>query len=197
MIHATADLVKNLSNATERLRRLLYAITPNFINEEDLSKFLSNISMYPISHLILRNKNHSFIDMMYFRSFALNSLQTNIKVIINPNDIPFNKIHESQYIHLNSKNLFKATTNKLWASASCHNIEEITAANKLNLEFVFLSPVLDTNKYQFKLGWEKFSKLAKQSKHPVVALGGIRQNDLETAISYGASGIAGISMFGT
>ena len=197
MIHATADLAKNLSNATERLRRLLYAITPNFINEEDLSKFLSNIRKHPISHLILRNKNHSFIDMMYFRSFALNSLQTNTRVIINPNDIPFKNIDESQYIHLNSKNLFKATANTIWASASCHNIEEITAANKLKLEFILLSPVLDTNKYQFKLGWEKFSKLAKESKHPVVALGGLEQNDLKIALFNGASGIAGISMFET
>jgi thiamine monophosphate synthase len=96
---------------------------------------------------------------------------------------------------LNSSNLLNALDNKKWISASCHNEEEILVANELSLEFIFLSPVLQTAKYPSYLGWENFATLAKESKHPVVALGGLTINCLEKALANGASGIAGISMF--
>ena len=79
-------------------------------------------------------------------------------------------------------------------SASCHNIEEINKANFMSLDFVLVSPVL-IDKFNPKLGWKNFSKLAVQCSSKVFALGGMNIADLGIARKHGAQGIAGISMF--
>jgi len=174
---------------------LIHAITPNFDDEHQFLQFISLVNKHPISHFIIRNKNLTFDELHQFRDLAIKHLPSKVKVIINPRKISRQPMPSNTLVHLNSRNLLNASDNKKWISASCHNEEEILVANKLSLEFVFLSPVLQTANYPSYLGWENFATLAKESKHPVVALGGLTINCLEKALDYGASGIAGISMF--
>ena len=174
---------------------MIHAITPNFDDEHQFLQFISLVNKHPISHFIIRNKNLTFDELHQFRDLAIKHLPSKVKVIINPRKISRQPIPSNTLVHLNSSNLLNASDNKKWISASCHNEEEILVANKLSLEFIFLSPVLQTAKYPSYLGWENFATLAKESKHPVVALGGLTINCLEKALDYGASGIAGISMF--
>jgi 8-oxo-dGTP diphosphatase len=174
---------------------LIHAITPNFDDEHQFFEFISLVNKHHISHFIIRNKNLTFDELHQFRDLAIKYLPSKVKVIINPRNISRQPIPSNTLVHLNSRNLLNASDNKKWISASCHNEEEILVANKLSLEFVFLSPVLQTAKYPSYLGWENFATLAKESKHPVVALGGLTINCLEKALANGASGIAGISMF--
>ena len=81
--------------------------------------------------------------------------------------------------------------------ASCHNLEEIRQAERLNADYVFLSPVLETRSHPEvePLGWGEFSAIVKQAKVPVYALGGLTIEDIETAKRYGGQGIAGISTY--
>jgi 8-oxo-dGTP diphosphatase len=76
--------------------------------------------------------------------------------------------------------------------ASCHNAEELFKAEKLNLDFIVLSPVLPTLSHPRAnaLGWQKFTALVKGCSIPVFALGGLRPDDLTTAWEQGAHGIA-------
>jgi 8-oxo-dGTP diphosphatase len=174
---------------------LIHAITPNFDDEHQFLQFISLVIKHPISHFIIRNKSLTFDELLRFRDLAIKHLPSKVKAIINPRKISHQHIPSNTLVHLNSSNLLNASDNKKWISASCHNEEEILVANELSLEFIFLSPVLQTAKYPSYLGWENFATLAKESKHPVVALGGLTINCLEKALDYGASGIAGISMF--
>lgn len=174
---------------------MIHAITPNFDDEHQFLQFISLVNKHPISHFIIRNKNLTFDELLRFRDIAIKHLPSKVKAIINPRKISHQPIPSNTLVHLNSSNLLNASDNKKWISASCHNEEEILVANELSLEFIFLSPVLQTAKYPSYLGWENFATLAKESKHPVVALGGLTINSLEKALACGASGIAGISMF--
>lgn len=174
---------------------MIHAITPNFDDEHQFLQFISLVNKHPISHFIIRNKNLTFDELLRFRDLAIKHLPSKVKAIINPRKISHQPIPSNTLVHLNSSNLLNASNNKNWISASCHNEEEILVANKLSLEFIFLSPVLQTAKYPSYLGWKNFSTLAKKSKHPVVALGGLNIDCHEKALAYGASGIAGISMF--
>ena len=174
---------------------MIHAITPNFDDEHQFLQFISLVNKHSISHFIIRNKDLSFDELHHFKELAIKHLPSKVKAIINPRKISNQPIPSNTLVHLNSSNLLNASDNKNWISASCHNEEEILVANKLSLEFIFLSPVLQTAKYPSYLGWKNFSTLAKESKHPVVALGGLTINSLEKAIACGASGIAGISMF--
>jgi 8-oxo-dGTP diphosphatase len=80
-------------------------------------------------------------------------------------------------------------------SASCHNMEELLLASKLNADFVVLSPVQKTASHPDMpaMGWQQFSNLIENISIPVYALGGVSENDLEAAWQHGAQGIAAIS----
>jgi len=111
--------------------------------------------------------------------------------------------HEEEFLglHLNSENLKafsqRPISNEKILSASCHNQQEISLAEKLSCDFVFLAPVLKTNSHPEKktLGWSTSEQLVRASKLPVILLGGLSMDDLSTAKTIGALGIAGISSF--
>lgn len=82
-------------------------------------------------------------------------------------------------------------------SASCHSLEELRRAETLGTDFVLLSPVRATGKYQVPqlLGWNGFRRLADQVSLPVYALGGMHPELARPARAHGAFGVAGISGF--
>jgi thiamine-phosphate diphosphorylase len=81
-----------------------------------------------------------------------------------------------------------------WVGAYCHNLEELLHAQKLNLDFVSLSPVKKTLSHpeQPPMGWDAFQALALQTSLPVYALGGLSLRDKQEAIARGGQGIMGI-----
>lgn len=76
--------------------------------------------------------------------------------------------------------------------ASCHNAEELFAAEQLGLDYVALSPVHPTLSHPEAppLGWRKFASLIRDCSMPVYALGGLGAQDLPIAQEMGAHGIA-------
>lgn len=79
-------------------------------------------------------------------------------------------------------------------AASCHSLVELEQAQKINADFVTLSPVNIpfSHATETQLGWSEFERLVKLAAVPVYALGGMSVGDLPQAISCGAQGIAGI-----
>lgn len=77
-------------------------------------------------------------------------------------------------------------------AASCHNQQELDQAVALGCDFALLSPVLPTQSHPgaATLGWDHFADLTANSPIPVYALGGLSNQDMETAWRHGAHGIA-------
>lgn len=103
-------------------------------------------------------------------------------------------------IHLTSFDLLackKRPANYQWVAASCHNTYELQHAVNIGVDFVVLAPVLPTQSHPDTepLGWDMFSKLVAEVNLPVYALGGMTIQDISTAQTAGAQGIAGISAF--
>lgn len=80
----------------------------------------------------------------------------------------------------------------LLIAASCHNAEELAYAQKLELDFVTLSPVLPTLSHPQAetLGLTSFAEMIQGVEIPVYALGGMRESDLSQAWQAGARGVA-------
>lgn len=122
----------------------------------------------------------------------------NVKFILNgePSDI---KKYTVDGIHIKSKQLFnfceRPISEKFILGASCHNEKELIQAEKLNVNYAFLSPVKKTSSHpdSIPLGWETFQRLSKKVKFPVYALGGMSLNEMEIAKYNNAYGIAMIS----
>lgn len=86
---------------------------------------------------------------------------------------------------------------RYWVAASCHTEAELLQAERIQADFVVLSPVATTATHPDRkpLGWAGFSALTERANIPVYALGGLTEPDLPLARQYGAQGIAAIRGF--
>ena len=102
-------------------------------------------------------------------------------------------------VHLNSVRLLQLNERPLdrgfWISASCHNQNELSHAERIGVDFAVLSPVLVTSSHPdaMLMGWKKFSKLVEHANIPIYALGGMLPMHMEMAWKNGAQGIAMLS----
>jgi 8-oxo-dGTP diphosphatase len=71
-------------------------------------------------------------------------------------------------------------------------VEELRRAEALGCDFALLSPVLPTLSHPgaLHLGWDDFAAMVAGSTIPVYALGGLKQEDMQTAWQNGAHGIS-------
>lgn len=101
-------------------------------------------------------------------------------------------------VHLTEERLMRSARRSLppdkLVGASCHDRAAIEQAARLEVDFVVLSPVLETASHPGvrPLGWEGFEALAEIAAMPVYALGGVRPEHLSLAWRHGAQGIAAI-----
>jgi 8-oxo-dGTP diphosphatase len=97
-------------------------------------------------------------------------------------------------VHLTSTQLAELTERPMvdWCAASCHNAEELRRAATLGCDFALLSPVLPTQSHPGAphLGWDNFAAIAAGSSIPVYALGGLTNDDMQSAWQRGAHGIS-------
>ncbi|MGD2056515.1 MAG: Nudix family hydrolase [Gammaproteobacteria bacterium] len=101
-------------------------------------------------------------------------------------------------VHLNSERLMQMRERPLddqyLVAGSCHSAEQLRHACDIGLDFVVLSPVLETRSHPgaATLGFEGLRALTELANLPVYALGGMREQDLGRAFESGAQGIAAI-----
>jgi 8-oxo-dGTP diphosphatase len=102
-------------------------------------------------------------------------------------------------VHLSSDRLMSLHNRPLstdkWVAASCHNVEELKHAMKIDADFAVLSPVLETKSHPDAdtLGWTTFFELVDETTIPVFALGGMNPQQMSKAFQHGAQGVAVLS----
>lgn len=82
-------------------------------------------------------------------------------------------------------------------AASCHDLAQLQAAQRLGCDFAVLGPVQATASHPqaTPLGWQAFEALRAQVSLPIYALGGLGADDIVQARRHGAQGIAAIRGF--
>ena len=79
---------------------------------------------------------------------------------------------------------------------SAHSLEEAERAGNSGADYISISPIFDTvNKDYFikPLGVGEIGKIKEQINIPVIALGGINENNVNKVLKNGADGIAVMS----
>ncbi len=166
---------------------------------EDNSRLISVVNDYfsaglKLFQLRLESRNNPEFSMLIKQIRELANSH-NGKLILNgtPADVNAYKIDG---LHLKSNQLKKYKSRPISENyilgASCHNEEELAQAEKLNVNYAFLSPVSKTSSHPEKeaMGWDNFYNISKKVKFPVYALGGMQPSDLKVARSYNAFGVA-------
>ena len=99
-------------------------------------------------------------------------------------------------LHLNARRLLQLSERPLAGdfivSASCHNTAELQHAERLGVDFVYLSPVHKTQSHPDGqiLGWHRLRQFVRLPNVPVFALGGMHADDTRLALRAGCQGIA-------
>ena len=81
---------------------------------------------------------------------------------------------------------------------SCHSVEDAREAENAKADYIFFGPVFETpSKRAFGTpqGLEKLAEVCRAVSMPVVAIGGVKQENAAACIHAGAAGIAAIRMF--
>lgn len=99
-------------------------------------------------------------------------------------------------VHLNSQMLCRFYERPLpppaLVAASCHTETELRKAERIDTDFVVLSPVQRTASHPQAeaMGWERFGEFCAGTRIPVYALGGMLPRNLDDAIAHGGQGLA-------
>jgi thiamine-phosphate pyrophosphorylase len=83
-------------------------------------------------------------------------------------------------------------------AVSAHSLEEVRRAQREGADLVVFSPVFEPISkayYGPPQGLERLSEAACAVSIPVLALGGITQENADSCVAAGAAGVAGISLF--
>jgi 8-oxo-dGTP diphosphatase len=176
-------------------------ITGKFVSVEDFENKLRASLQRGIRLVQLRAKELEISAQIDLAKKALDLCQEyEAKLLLNPS-IGHEYGLDVAGVQLTSQQLFEfderpIASDKL-LSVSVHNIDELRQAEKLQADFVLLSPVLPTTSHPDTkaMGWQSFQQLVKQAHCPVYALGGVNASHLQQARACGAHGIAAISAF--
>lgn len=87
---------------------------------------------------------------------------------------------------------------QLLIGASCHNLEELRAAEDGGADFAVFGPVFAPLSKELErppVGVEKLAEAARAVRIPVLALGGITLENAAECLRAGAAGVAAISLF--
>lgn len=99
-------------------------------------------------------------------------------------------------VHMKGEALARCATRPdfEWVGASCHQRGELERAAGLGFDYALLGPVKATLTHPgvSGIGWARFMALAADLPMPVLALGGLSQQDMAEARASGAHGIATI-----
>ena len=173
----------------------LYAISNvQELGEQEFMRRLEAALRNGLRLVQLREKNYS---REALRELALKMLplirQHDARLIINA-DIELSREIGADGVQLTGTQLAELSVRPAvdWCAASCHNADELHRAETLGCDFALLSPVLPTRSHPgaAHLGWGNFAAVAAGSSIPVYALGGLTQDDMQTAWQHGAHGIA-------
>ena len=133
--------------------------------------------------LILRIK--SYCKKKGLKLLLSNNIRLSIKLGLDGAYIPsFNK---------NKKHLSYSFKKNFIILGSAHNVYEIRNKESQNVKAIFLSSIFKKNK-NF-LGINRFKLLSHLSKKPLIALGGVSNNNLKKLNLINCFGFAGISFF--
>ncbi|MGB0733305.1 MAG: Nudix family hydrolase [Pontibacterium sp.] len=173
------------------------AITPEDMSLDQLDSWVDRVLSAGAEGVMLRLPNADNLTYRQYAARLMDKCEGQHLVVLNTDVATANalgadglQLSQTEVAKLSHRLDFKGR----WLGVSCHNEQELSAAQDLGANFVTLSPVAMTKTHPqaLPLGWEKFASLVEQARLPVFALGGMSSKDLSQVKALGAQGIAAI-----
>lgn len=175
------------------------------VNRSNLYTFIDDFNENKIMNLsakcniIIRNYNKKF-DLETISKIKKICKKKGLKLFLSNNPkLAIQANLDGVYIPSFNKSLnlnnFRNKKKNFIILGSAHNISEIKFKEKQGVNLIFLSPLFLTKNYQNNLGVVKFNLMSKITNKSLIALGGIRRNNLNKLKMIDAIGFSGITFF--
>ena len=166
-----------------------------FIDSFDENKILNFSSNHSV---IYRNYEHKIdlktifqIKKVCKRNKIKFYLANNIKLALQAN---LDGVYIPSFNRSLNLNNFKNKRKNFTIMGSAHNISEIKFKEKQGMNLIFLSPLFLTKNYKSCLGVVKFNLISRLTDKKIIALGGIREKNLNKLKILNAIGFSGITI---
>lgn len=165
---------------------------------ENVLRFIERASHDGVGYIQIREKRLSARDLLWLTRCALTLANPyGAKILVNSRlDIALAAGAHGVHLPANSPaphDLRAITPPGFAIAVSTHAIEELRAAESEGADFAVFGPVFKAKPHPAGIG--ALREAARSVAIPVLALGGIDQQNSGECIAAGAAGIAGISMF--
>ncbi len=199
MPHNFPEANKTIIKATQLPDTIFVTPEPSLYEERFFLTKIEQILKQGIKIIQFRCKKKKCIEHYeIIKKIKLLCEKFEAKLIINT-DTDFKYLTEFDGLHLSSENLKKydkrPISKEKLLMVSCHNDKEIEMSKKIDADALILGSVKTSNSHPngMYLGWENFGAMTKRTNIPIYGIGGLNDDDKETAWNYGAQGIAMIS----
>ena len=167
----------------------------------DHSLWVSNLAKYGVRTIQLRIKN---VDLNVIENEIIKSIEIanthSIRLFINDHWFLAIK-HKAYGVHLGQEDLLTADIKAIWQSGlmlglSTHSNVELAIAREYNPSYLALGPIFPTTSKIMPFAPQGVTRLQEwknQIKCPLVAIGGINLNNIDTILATGHKDIALIS----
>jgi thiamine-phosphate pyrophosphorylase len=176
-------------------------ITNRKICEAKLADIISQAIDGGVETVQLREKDLSSVELYVLASEIREiTMEKGANLIINDR-VDIALAVDADGVHLGWKSLGIGLVRKMIGhdkliGFSAHNLQEAKKAEDSGADYVTISPIFDTvykDYFVEPLGTEKIGKIKEEIDIPVIALGGINENNVNGVLENGAYGIAVIS----
>jgi thiamine-phosphate pyrophosphorylase len=176
-------------------------ITNRKICEAKLADIISQAIDGGVETVQLREKDLSSVELYVLASEIREiTMEKGANLIINDR-VDIALAVDADGVHLGWKSLGIGLVRKMIGHEkligfSAHNLQEAKKAEDSGADYVTISPIFDTvykDYFVEPLGTEKIGKIKEEIDIPVIALGGINENNVNGVLENGAYGIAVIS----
>ncbi len=176
-------------------------ITNRKICEAKLADIISQAIDGGVETVQLREKDLSSVELYVLASEIREITRENGANLIINDRVDIALAVDADGVHLGWKSLGIGLVRKMIGhdkliGFSAHNLQEAKKAEDSGADYVTISPIFDTvykDYFVEPLGTEKIGKIKEEIDIPVIALGGINENNVNGVLENGAYGIAVIS----
>ena len=172
------------------------------IEEQSIAQYLELLEeaiLGGVTHVQFRSKSLSRFET-YIWAYALKKFlrAKNIPLIIN-DSVALAEVVDAEGVHLGQTDGSPEAARLRLGPSKCigvsiESLDELVLANQLDcIDYVAASAVFNSEtKTNCKTIWglHGLRKVVEQSKHPVIAIGGINTSNIEQVMENGASGVA-------
>ena len=170
---------------------------------EEYLEFISICANSGITSVQLREKKLPYDKLVEFGKQLKSCLKNfSIPLIINDN-IKLAQQLDAEGVHLGQSDGDALEVREILGpnkiiGLTINSLEQLHIANNLPLDYVAISAIFSTNhKSNIERIWgcENLKDAAHLSKHPIIAIGGINEENISKVMTTGANGIAAIGAF--